>query len=370
MGLAAAGVVWHAPRVISRRARTVGAWWVLGAAAGLTASVAECADPVHAQIDRGAYAYSKLCALCHGDHGEGYVADAAPALANPEFLASASDAYLAYAVEHGRAATTMSPWAKSRGGPLVPYDVDAVVAYMRSWQTAPAAALDERPIAGDPINGARLFDAKCASCHGAGGLLGAKYVRLAGPELLTTATNGFLRRAIAVGRPGTPMPGYASELGAQGVEDVLAALRGWQTHPTADPGKPPPPVLPSVVQNPAGADPIGFTAYPGFTPADVIKAELDKGARLGFVDARPPPSYVERHIAGAVNVPFYDAAPWIDQLPKDTWLISYCGCPHAESGSLAGQLLDKGFTKVTVLDEGYYVGWEYRGYPTHVGSPP
>lgn len=355
----------------------------MGIAIVLALGVAECTDPMHAQIDRGAYVYGGLrpdgtqdkrfgglCKLCHGAQGEGYAADASPAIANQEFLASANDAYLKYAVEHGRAATTMSPWAKSRGGPLVPSDVDAVVAYMRAWQTAAPIDLDERPVSGDPIRGAALFHEECASCHGKGGLVGAKYLRLAGPELLTTASNGFLRRAIKVGRPGTPMPGYASALGEQGVEDILAALRGWQTHPTADPGKPPPPTLPPFVLNPNGVDPVGFTPFPGFTPADTVKGELDKGARLGFVDARPPSSYSERHIAGAVNVPFYEARQWMGQLPKDTWLVAYCGCPHAESGTLADQLVQAGFTKVTVLDEGYYAGWESRGWPTHAGSTP
>lgn len=359
--------MWHTarvdPRFVARAGFAFGLCLCLGA-------VAECQDPAHAEIERGAYVYSRLCALCHGAQGEGYAADASPALANQEFLATASDAFLYEAVEHGRSATTMSPWARSRGGPLLPYDLGAVVAYMRSWQTVPTATLDERPIAGDPIRGAALFDARCASCHGTGGLVGAKYLRLAGPELLTTATTGFLRHALRVGRPGTPMPGYAETIGEQGVEDVLAALRGWQTHPTADPGKPPPPTLGPVVVNPKGADPVDFTAYPGFTPADIVKAALDKGARLGFVDARPPPSYVERHIAFAVNVPFYDTDPWTGQLPKDAWLVCYCGCPHAESGSLAGRLLQAGFTKVTVLDEGYYAGWEYRGWPTHTGSTP
>jgi len=68
------------------------------------------------------------------------------------------------------------------------------------------------------------------------------------------------------------------------------------------------------------------------------------------------------HIAGAVSVPFYDPSPYFAALPKDTWLVCYCACPHAESGQLAQQLGAQGFTKVAVLDEGLGV-WKARGYP-------
>lgn len=43
------------------------------------------------RTQRGADAYTKYCALCHGDRGHGYVADNANALAHPEFLTTATD---------------------------------------------------------------------------------------------------------------------------------------------------------------------------------------------------------------------------------------------------------------------------------------
>ena len=57
------------------------------------------------------------------------------------------------------------------------------------------------------------------------------------------------------------------------------------------------------------------------------------------------------------------------QLPRDAWLVCYCACPHAESGNLARKLVEKGFTKVTVLDEGLGV-WRNRKYPTSSGIDP
>ncbi len=50
-------------------------------------------------------------------------------------------------------------------------------------------------------------------------------------------------------------------------------------------------------------------------------------------------------------------------------MVAYCGCPHAESGALMDKLLANGFTKVTILDEGFNV-WLERGYPVNLGAAP
>src|SRR5207248_8197490 len=104
-------------------------------------------------------------------------------------------------------------------------------------------------------------------------------------------------------------------------------------------GPPPPPSLGTVVLNPSGPEPSTFATFPAYTPADAIRAELDKGARFGILDARAPSDYVAEHITGAVSVPFYAPEPLIPQLPKSAWLVCYCACPHAESGALAQKLL-------------------------------
>ena len=90
---------------------------------------------------------------------------------------------------------------------------------------------------------------------------------------------------------------------------------------------------------------------------------------MALLDARAPSDYATEHIAGAVSVPFYDPDPYVNALPRDAWLVCYCACPHAESGQLAQKLVDKGFKKVTVLDEGLGV-WKFKKYPTHTGWDP
>jgi cytochrome c oxidase cbb3-type subunit 3/ubiquinol-cytochrome c reductase cytochrome c subunit len=169
------------------------------------------------------------------------------------------------------------------------------------------------------------------------------------------------------------MVAFGDKLGAQGVEDLVAYLRDVQGDP--EPFEPPramrPPPIPlgPVPLNPKGPEPKGFTAHPAMTPVDIVQAQLKRHARFAILDARAPSDYANEHIAGAVSVPFYDPAPYLSQLPKNTWLICYCACPHAESGILAIKLKENGFKKVSVLAEGLGV-WKTKGYPTTSGIEP
>jgi cytochrome c oxidase cbb3-type subunit 3/ubiquinol-cytochrome c reductase cytochrome c subunit len=321
---------------------------------------------------RGGEIYRTMCAVCHGANGEGYAADHAPRLAGREFLATTTDAMLRTAIAQGRSGTTMSAWGVGHGGPLSPADLDLLVTFMRLWQPrAPEAMLDEAPLAGDAQRGDEIYGRECSRCHGAHGTAGPE-VHVGSSDFLSTVTNGYLRAAIAAGRSRTPMPAFASTLGPKGVDDVIALFRSWQASAPPvvrpAPAKPPPLPLGRVPLNPRGPEPVGF--HPGTTtPADAIKGELSKGARMALLDARAPSDYVNEHIAGAVSVPFYDPAPYIGRLPKDIWYVCYCACPHAESGQLAVKLAQAGFKKVTVLDEGLGV-WRSRGYGTKAGMEP
>ncbi|HKO52256.1 MAG TPA: c-type cytochrome [Polyangiaceae bacterium] len=327
-------------------------------------------EPPPAPLTHGAELYGRMCAVCHGEKGEGYKADRAPRLAQPEFQASVSDDQLREAIKNGRNATTMSAWAKDRGGPLSPEDIDAVIEFMRTWRTGPSVALDERPLGGDLARGENLFARECSFCHGARGVDGPN-VHIGNPQLLQVASNGFIRYAIKNGRPGTPMKGYAQTIGDEGIEDLTGLLRSWANPAPPPPAPVPPPPIPlgPVPLNPRGPDAVGFKMTPATTPMDVIHAQLERGARMVLLDARAPSDYMNQHIAGAVSVPFYDPAPYLAKLPKNSWLVCYCACPHAESGSLAAKLVEAGFKKVTVLDEGLGA-WTAKKYPVSSGEKP
>jgi cytochrome c oxidase cbb3-type subunit 3 len=95
------------------------------------ARVALSANPVVGDIARGRTLYAAECARCHGTPSQRVNA---VHLANPVLLATASDAFLRYAVEHGRPQTVMAGFT----GKLDARQMDDVVAYVRSMAVTPA----------------------------------------------------------------------------------------------------------------------------------------------------------------------------------------------------------------------------------------
>jgi cytochrome c oxidase cbb3-type subunit 3/ubiquinol-cytochrome c reductase cytochrome c subunit len=331
------------------------------------AAAAAAPDPV-ATIARGKLLYGRYCNFCHGENGVGYAADQAPRLANDDLLALASDDFLRAAIVNGRPGTTMSPWSVSRGGPLGYDDASAIVAYLRTFQKRAAESTDARAVAGTAERGAVTYAAQCASCHGAKGKDG-KYAELANPELLASATDGFLATTIERGRAGTPMPAFGSKLTTAQIDDVVTLLRSWKRPPEESPELPPRPGgLTDVVMNPRGPQP-AFEAKTDFIKADDVKREVDRKASMIIIDARPPFDYARMHIAGAISVPFYEVDAYAKQIPKDRYVVAYCGCPHAESGKVRDALRTLGYPRTAVLDEGL-LPWRDRGYPVRGGPKP
>ncbi|HEX7480642.1 MAG TPA: c-type cytochrome [Polyangiales bacterium] len=324
------------------------------------------------QQRHGGELYRRMCALCHGENGEGYKADLAPALGGSGFQASVADEHLRAAITSGRSGTTMSAWSTQHGGPLSSSDIDALIVFIRSWSDRPRAVLDESKLTGNATRGLGHFKKLCVRCHGSRGM-GGPNMHIGNPQLLATASNGFLRYTIGHGRSGTPMQSYTAVLADQGIDDVVAYLRELQAEATTQPpsAAPPPAPIPlgPVPLNPGGPAPTGLLLFPATTPADIIKAQLDRKARVSLLDARTPSDYLVEHIAGAVSVPFYNPEPYFAALPTDGWIVAYCACPHAESGALAQKLLDHGFQQVAVLDEGFGV-WKSKGYSTRAGREP
>lgn len=308
--------------------------------------------------------YGTYCGFCHGDQGEGYVSDNANALANPHFLASASDDFLRAGIVHGRPGTPMPAWGLDYGGPLVDAHVEAILSLIRSWETLEPVTLTEGTIEGDPVQGAEVYGARCAACHGASGE-GTTAMSLNNPWFLHTATDGFIEYAIQQGRPGTAMPGFEGVLSAEEIADLVALLRSWEVEVDDTP-------LPEFVPDwgdatiHEGGPPATFNPDGLYVSADEVHQAIEEGKSLVIADARPPSDYLFGHISGAVSVPFYEAELAADQLPEDLWILTYCGCPHAISTQAAESLIAAGRTQVGVIDEGYYY-WVEQGYPVSRG---
>ena len=175
----------------------------------------------------GQEVYEIYCGICHGNQGEGYIAPAANALSNPEFLSAATDSFIRESTIYGRPGTKMSPWGEPAGGPLTLEEVDKVVEYIRLWDTLPPADIHDMEIDGDPAAGAEVYAASCAGCHGGDGE-GASALSLNHPEFLRVASDGYIWHAIAVGRSGTGMASYADFLSEEDMFDLVALIRSWE----------------------------------------------------------------------------------------------------------------------------------------------
>ncbi|MEE2644041.1 MAG: c-type cytochrome [Myxococcota bacterium] len=320
--------------------------------------------------DEGAMLYERFCAFCHGSEGEGYLADNANALANTQFLETASDEFLRVAIVQGRPGTPMSPWGEAQGGPLSDEEVEAIISYMRRWPHGAQRDLDldQRVVEGAPLRGESAYRAACAGCHGESGE-GVSAISLNNPWFLESAGDAFIRAAIVEGRPRTSMGGYAELLPAGTIDDITALIRSWARPVDAEPIPPFAPQFEEVQAIAPGEAP-SFTLREGrFLPAAQLHEAMEAGLRLALIDARPSADYLESHIAGAYSIPFYEIGALTEALPRDLFYVTYCGCPHAVSGQAADALLEAGFPRVAVLDEGFYF-WEAQGWPLRSGRTP
>jgi cytochrome c oxidase cbb3-type subunit III len=94
---------------------------------------------------RGAPIYARDCQKCHGD---ATTRVNAVHLANPQFLAVATDAFIRYAIVNGRPGTPMEAF----GTKLSTQDIDDVTAYVRAFGTAqPTSQLLPAPTGKEPL---------------------------------------------------------------------------------------------------------------------------------------------------------------------------------------------------------------------------
>ena len=174
----------------------------------------------YGDIHNGAAIYRGNCAACHGPHGEGGIGNS---LNTPSFLAMASDGFLRDTIAKGRSHTAMpSGYAFSNE------EISDLMAYIRSWSKPKSTYENVNqliPQASEKI-GKKIFEARCASCHGISGD-GGIGPKLNNNQFLSIVNNRFLYRAIVEGRPDTAMPSWHF-LEDQDVADVIKYIRTWQ----------------------------------------------------------------------------------------------------------------------------------------------
>lgn len=327
--------------------------------------------PDAAAVTRGHEAFSRYCALCHGEHAEGYAADNAPALGNPDFLRVATDEFLRIAIEEGHAGTPMSAWHQRAGGPLDDATIAEIIAFLRSHAEGPPVDTAGSSVRGDREHGATLFAEHCAECHGDEGQ-GVNATSLDSEVFLRTATDGFVRETIARGRRGTPMHGWDDRLASSDIDDLTTFVRSLspRTLPPEPPMGPPPPGLDDLVLNPDGTNAAFVAREDRFVPGVDVLHAMENHERFILLDARASSDWATAHIPGAAPFPFYEASELVGHITDpNIWVIAYCACPHGASGHVVDELRAAGHVRSAILDEG--IGWWIeQGYPTQRGTLP
>jgi mono/diheme cytochrome c family protein/rhodanese-related sulfurtransferase/catechol 2,3-dioxygenase-like lactoylglutathione lyase family enzyme len=315
--------------------------------------------------------YQKYCALCHGTDREGYAADNAPSLRSKSLLGtSMTNNFLRYTIQYGRNETAMAGYYKAAGGPLEYIEIELLLKWLNEKaEIEKPIELSGDPIKGDIELGSSIYSRVCASCHGAKGE-GIVAPALGHPMLLATASDQFLRYAIAEGRDGTPMMAFKDSLSSEEIDAVTAFLRsrasGWDVPKTETVSLPTPE---EYVLNPNGKQP-SFKLRDGiYLSANELNEALKDSVKIVILDARSTAAWHQTHIPGAVPVPYYeDPETFVEHIPNDgTWVVAYCACPHAASGVVIQTLRRLGYKNTAILDEGILV-WSQMGYPIRSGQ--
>lgn len=220
--------------------------WSAGSRAGLAQDAG--------QLEEGARLYADNCAVCHGEDGQGRVG----ATLAKDWPSIRPDLRIKATIENGITGSPMVAWSQANGGPLADEQIDALVAYILTWQTGGPRVIPPSPtfaplrtyapipnVEGDPNNGAVLFSQNCAVCHGDSGegRVGATLSK----NFSSIRPDLTIRTTIANGISGSPMPAWSQAKGGPlssgEIDDLTAfilALAGSSQVTQVAPVTPPP----------------------------------------------------------------------------------------------------------------------------------
>jgi rhodanese-related sulfurtransferase len=84
-----------------------------------------------------------------------------------------------------------------------------------------------------------------------------------------------------------------------------------------------------------------------------------------FIDARPKPAYLRKHIANAINVSYrsHEKEKLMNGIAKDENIVVYCYSKRcSQARILQRELIKLGYNHVALFEEGISV-WEKSNYP-------
>ncbi len=188
--------------------------------------------------DIGAQLFAANCAVCHGQFGEGgpnptRSGDIISPISSAEFLKTRDDFTLRNIISQGQPNFGMSPFGSAFGGPLSDEQVDAVVAFLRSWENNPPVELPTEVSSGQAaLNGSQIFTNICARCHGENGQ-GGTASAFNTVEFQDHYTDQALLDVIKNGREATPMIAWGDVLSPDQLQQLVQYIRSLRPASTA-----------------------------------------------------------------------------------------------------------------------------------------
>jgi len=191
-----------------------------------------------AQSEPGSVArlYNEHCSGCHGDKGDGashaQQGLIAPAkdVTDPIFAQSMTRDSLIAVITHGKPGTEMIGWQSELSAAEIAALADHLLEQFMSPAEVPAA---EAIVATNDSEATRIYQESCSVCHGddgTGAVWGQESLSVAPRNFTNAKARAELSRermiaAVTFGSPGTPMPGFSTQLNPDQVEMIVDYIR-------------------------------------------------------------------------------------------------------------------------------------------------
>lgn len=187
-------------------------------------------------VEVGQELYSQNCALCHGEFGEGgpnpsRAGDIIFPISTADYLKTRDDFTLRSIIAQGQPNFGMSPFGSAFGGPLDDEQVDAIVAFMRTWEENPPVELPpEVEISVDTVSldTQEIYDQLCAQCHGDDGEggIGSSFQD---PQFHDDRTDTQIFDSINLGHGATAMIGWGDVLSSDQIQQLVLLIRQFRS---------------------------------------------------------------------------------------------------------------------------------------------
>jgi mono/diheme cytochrome c family protein len=220
-------------------------------------------------IEMGQELFTSNCSGCHGQFGEGGPNPTRPddiiaPISTGEYLNTRDDVTLRSIISQGQPNFGMSPFGSAYGGPLEDDEIQAIVAYIRSWEANPPVELPpEVKSEAVSLNAPQVYADVCAQCHG---LEGKGTI---GPSLVSESfqdgkTDQEIFDTINLGHDASPMIAWGEVLSSEQIQGLVEYIRELGQNadrgmgiPSDDPDKATPSTEPTSI--PAASEPVSFS---------------------------------------------------------------------------------------------------------------